>query len=56
METNMMSPMGFRLVYLNFTLAYSKGQLGIWNDVRPNMLTFLYKVMSISPITMQTVC
>ena len=30
--------MGFRLAYLNLTLA--KGQLGNWNGVSPNILAF----------------
>ena len=37
----MKSNVGFRLAYLNLTLAYSKGQICSWNGVLPNILTFL---------------
>ena len=34
--------MGFRLAYFNLTLAYSQGQLVIWNGVFSNILAFLF--------------
>ena len=37
--------MGFRLAYLSLTLTYSKGQLGSWNGVSPNILVFLLYIL-----------
>ena len=40
--TTEMSREGFRLVDLNLTMTYSKCQLGSWNGVSPNILTFSF--------------
>ena len=45
-DPNIMLHVGFRLVYLELTLTYSKGQLGRRNDVSLNILTFLLIVQS----------
>ena len=42
LATNRKSHLGFRLADLNFTLAYSKSQLGNWNVVSPNIFAFLF--------------
>ena len=39
--TNRKSLAGFRLAYLNLTLACSKGQLSSWNGVPANIMTIV---------------
>ena len=40
----------FRLAYLHLTLTYSKDQLGRWNGVSPNILTFLSTLLHLVDI------
>ena len=42
LATNRKSHVGFRLADLSLTLVYSKGQLGSWKDVWPNILAGLF--------------
>ena len=41
LTSNVMLHVGFRLVYLVLTVAYSKGQFRNWNGVSPNILVFV---------------
>ena len=43
-------PIGFRLEFLNLTLAYSNGQLDSWNGVSPNILPSYFTVLKLEAI------